>query len=71
MMGIEGKKVLWTTIRDLAGLATRLPDVDFDHVIDRAQWQRDRLEPFRVAPGRHVLNMATAEPSAAGPALQT
>ena len=71
VMGIEGKKVLWTTMRDLAGLATRLPDVDFDHLTDRAQWQRDRLEPFRVAAVRHVLNMATAERSAAGPALQT
>jgi hypothetical protein len=47
-MGIEGKKQLWTTLRDLAGLAARLPDVDFDELIRRAERQRTELEPFRV-----------------------
>ncbi|TDP96690.1 hypothetical protein [Labedaea rhizosphaerae] len=54
-MGIDGKKQLWGTLRDLAGLAERLPDVDFDHLIARAQQQRDELEPFRVRAGQAAL----------------
>lgn len=54
-MGIDGKKQLWTTLRDLAGLAGRLPDIDFDHLIRRAEGQRADLEPFRVQTGTHAL----------------
>ena len=50
-MGIEGKKLLWTTLRDLADLDSRLPDVDFDNLIERAERQRADLEPFRVRAG--------------------
>jgi hypothetical protein len=50
-MGIDGKKQLWVTLRDLAGLAGELPDVDFDHLIARAADQRAELEPFRVEAG--------------------
>ncbi|WP_447002215.1 hypothetical protein ACRAKI_21025 [Saccharothrix isguenensis] len=50
-MGIDGKKQLWTTLRDLAGLRERLPGVDFDHLIERAARQRADLEPFRVRAG--------------------
>ena len=57
-MGIEGKKLLWTTLRDLAGLSSRLPDVDFDALVERAQWQRDAIEPFRAAAGREALGGA-------------
>jgi hypothetical protein len=55
VMGIEGKKILWANLRDLAGLAERLPDVDFDELIERAARQRDALEPFRLDAGRHAL----------------
>ena len=54
-MGIEGKKLLWTTLRDLADLASRLPDVDFDNLIERAERQRADLEPFRVRAGIEAL----------------
>lgn len=54
-MGIEGKKQLWTTLRDLAGLADRLPDTDFDELIRRADRQRTELEPFRVRAGTEAL----------------
>lgn len=54
-MGIEGKKILWQNLRDCAGLADRLPDVDFDALIERAQSQRDQIEPFRLAAGRTAL----------------
>jgi hypothetical protein len=50
-MGIEGKIQLWTTLRDLANLADRLPNTDFDHLIRRAEQQRAVLEPFRVQAG--------------------
>jgi hypothetical protein len=50
-MGIDGKQQLWTTLRDLAGLADRLPDADFDRLIRRAEEQRAVLEPFRVQAG--------------------
>lgn len=53
--GIEGKKILWSNLRDLAGLATRLPDVDFDRLIERAQRQRAELEPFRAQAGRDAF----------------
>lgn len=54
-IGIEGKKQLWENLRDLTDLATRLPDVDFDGLVDRAQRQRDELEPFRRTAGEAAL----------------
>ena len=57
VMGIEGKKQLWTTLRDLAGLGARLPDVDFDHLIERAAQQRSELEPFRTRAGKEAFGM--------------
>lgn len=54
-MGIEGKKLMWMTLRDLAGLGSRLPAVDFDNLIRRAEHQRADLEPFRVRVGRNVF----------------
>ena len=62
-MGIEGKKILWANLRDFAGLRTRLPDVDFDALIERAGRQRDELEPFRVRAGRETFGVPVA-PSA-------
>jgi hypothetical protein len=54
--GIEGKKVLWQNLRDCANLAERLPDVDFDALVARAQSQRDEIEPFRLAAGAAALD---------------
>jgi hypothetical protein len=54
-MGIEGKKVLWASLRDLAGLARRLPDIDFDELIRRAERQRRTLEPCRARTGTAAL----------------
>ncbi|CAM4086471.1 hypothetical protein KIPE111705_39905 [Kibdelosporangium persicum] len=50
-MGIDGKKQMWTTLRDQAGLAERIPEVDFDALIERAEAQRQILEPFRARAG--------------------
>ena len=54
-MGIDGKKLLWSNLRDLAGLAERLPDVDFDALIARAEQQRAAIEPFRARAGAEAL----------------
>lgn len=54
-MGIDGKKQMWTTLRDLASLESRLPDVDFGDLISRAEAQRAALEPFRVQAGEAAL----------------
>ena len=60
-MGIEGKKILWATLRDLAGLASRLPDVDFDHLIERAERQRADIEPFRARSGTDAFAAASMD----------
>jgi hypothetical protein len=54
-MGIEGKKILWENLRDGAALAERVPDVDFDRLIERAGEQRRELEPFRLTTARRAL----------------
>ena len=54
-MGIDGKRLLWSNLRDLAGLATRLPDIDFDALIERAEQQRAELEPYRSRAGAETL----------------
>jgi hypothetical protein len=55
VMGIDGKVVLWENLRDHAGLGARLPDVDFDALIERARAQRAQLEPFHAQAGREAL----------------
>jgi hypothetical protein len=55
-MGIDGKKQLWTTLRDLASLESRLPEVDFDELIERAERQRAEVEPFRVRAGTDAFS---------------
>ncbi len=51
VMGIDGKVTLWENLRDHAGLGARLPDVDFDRLIDRARQQRELLKPHHDAAG--------------------
>ncbi|TXG92134.1 hypothetical protein DW322_20615 [Rhodococcus rhodnii] len=55
VMGLETKKQLWTTMRDLAGLGERLSTADFDELIERAERQRERIEPFRVEAGTEAF----------------
>lgn len=54
-MGIEGKKILWSNLCDLAGLAERLPEVDFDELIERAERQRALIESLRQRAGTEAL----------------
>ena len=55
VMGIDGKVVLWQNLRDGAGLGARLPDVDFDRLIERALEQRALLEPFHAQAAQDAL----------------
>ena len=55
VMGIDCKRVLWSNLRDLAGLAARLPHVDFDELIERADRQRAELTPFHERAGIDAL----------------
>ena len=56
VFGIEGKKILWANLRDLADVGARLADIDFDHLIARAEEQRRALEPFRAEAGRRAFH---------------
>jgi predicted DNA-binding ribbon-helix-helix protein len=47
VLGIDAKRQLWQTLRDLA----QIDDVDFDTLIARADAQRAELETLRVAAG--------------------
>jgi hypothetical protein len=59
-IGIDGKKILWTNLGHLADLRTRLTDVDFDHLVERAERQRAEIEPFRVEAGRQAFSSRAA-----------
>ena len=54
-LGLDGKRLLWANLRDGAGLGSRLPDIDFDHLIERAERQRSELEEHRTAAARLAL----------------
>jgi hypothetical protein len=62
LMGVVGKKILWTNLADGAGLRARFEDVDFDRLLARAQTQIDLLEPFH-ADARRVLITGAARAS--------
>jgi hypothetical protein len=50
---------MWATLRDLAGLAARIPDIDFDALVARAEEQREELEPYRAAAGTEAFITAS------------
>ena len=64
-MGIDGKVLLWANLRDFAGLGERVPEVDFDHLIERARQQRAEIEPHRADAGRQALGVGghSADPA--------
>lgn len=55
IMGIDGKVVLWQNLRDGADLGTRLPEIDFDRLVERAREQRAQLEPLHAQAAREAL----------------
>lgn len=58
LMGIDGKVVLWQNLRDGAGLGERLPDINFERLIERARSQRAELEPFHAQAAQAALRPA-------------
>ena len=52
-IGIEGKRVLWLALADLGD--PRLAQFDFPALAERAQAQRDGVEPHRLAAARTAL----------------
>jgi hypothetical protein len=66
-MGIEGKKIMWANLRDLAHLGNRLPDVDFDALIERARHQRGLLEPLRELARAEAFGSWTTGARTVGP----
>ena len=61
-MGIDGKKLLWSTLRDVSPVGRRLPDVDFDGLVERAEQQRAAIEPFRQDAARHAFGVRPPPP---------
>jgi hypothetical protein len=48
-LGIEGKRCMWVALREAAAADPRLAGTDYDRLIERADGQRQVLEPHRVA----------------------
>lgn len=45
-VGIRGKRQFWEVLKETARLGERVPDVDFDDLMRRADAQRETLAPF-------------------------
>jgi hypothetical protein len=54
-IGVAGKLSLWRNLRDGAGLAGRLPGVDLDALIARAERQLSSIAEHRIAAARLAL----------------
>lgn len=54
-MGVEGKICLWSALREVANDHEGLSGVDFDHLLQRAQAQKDGLERHRRDLARSAL----------------
>ncbi len=52
-IGVEGKRLLWLALGQLAD--PRLAEFDFGGLAERAQGQREGLEPHRIAAGRNAV----------------
>jgi hypothetical protein len=53
--GIEGKRSLWLALVQIRDRDPRLGELDFDPLAARAQSQRERLEPHRLAAAAEAL----------------
>jgi hypothetical protein len=59
-LGIEGKRLLWTALAEVARSDPRLSGFDLASLARRAQEQRDRLERFRLRSASAVLGRHAA-----------
>jgi|ERR1700684_1034446 hypothetical protein len=60
VLGINGKLLMWNVLSALAPDDPRLGNLDFKHLADRAETQRDRVEQRRLQIAREALSTATA-----------
>jgi hypothetical protein len=54
-VGIEGKRSLWLALTQIREGDQRLLDLDLQALAERAQMQRERLEPHRLAAAAEAL----------------
>jgi hypothetical protein len=54
-LGVEGKRALWTMLKEVRTVHPPLTSIDLDALVDRATEQRAALEAERLAVGRRVL----------------
>lgn len=54
-LGVEGKASLWTTLGELRAHYPELQSTDLDHLLQRAQQQRQVLETERIAAAKRSL----------------
>ena len=58
MIGVQGKRALWTTLREIVP-DPRLSDINFAVLEARAVEQRDRLEDLRRSAAQEALSVPT------------
>lgn len=54
-LGIEGKRIMWVALREVASAHPQLGEVDVDGLVERARQQRERVEAYRVAMARRAF----------------
>ena len=62
-LGIAGKQLLWRLLGELADSDERLQEFDFSALTERAEVQRDGLEPFRTELGTLAFSAESRPPS--------
>jgi len=54
-LGVEGKVSLWKILNEVSDQYGPLESLNLEHLIERADAQRDALERERIAAGKHAL----------------
>lgn len=55
VLGIQGKRILWIMLNEIASLFPEWSGMDFKSLERRAREQRDEVEKRRIAAGREAL----------------
>ena len=61
-LGIEGKLSLWRALSAVAEASSELRILDYDHLLKRAQEQRERVESKRIEVARKILGPRPSRP---------
>ncbi|MGW5369044.1 hypothetical protein ACWER6_34780 [Streptomyces sp. NPDC004009] len=57
-LGVEGKAAGWQVLRRLSAADDRLDPARFDTLLERARWQQERIEEWRVRQADEALTTA-------------